>query len=551
MLVLQYARPASGQNETEVFGLDVAVNNFLSAWFRHGRQDKFICRPSDFPSLDHFKELAAAAGHDPENKCIGIDPRTPKQNLENVSCIFRADPLTVDLTWTRQQLQGNGFATCGLVHTMSGERIARAVGELCLAPTDGTDALICPSNAIRDAVKNLWEIYADYLNHRFGGTFVCPIETPVIPLGVDTEKFIRRTTADKREAQREALKTKPDEIVVLFVGRLSFATKAHPLALFRAAEKAAQAANRPVRLVMFGYYKPKDMQPYFENLATDIGKTVRIEFVMNDDVRFPDGLWAGADIFVSLADNIQESFGLTPIEAMAAGLPAVISDWDGYRGSVRDGVDGYLIPTLTPPPEAGKAISDYYFNHRNYGVSLVGAAQSTTVDTDRCAEALTILINDDDKRRAFGASGRQRAQDVFDWRHIIRAYENLWQTLGDKRRNMPRPRAVPDHWPAAHPAFPNPWKMFGSFPSRILSPDDRLQIVMPPADIAVTLKHDMNFFLPDLLVPRDDMMALIEAVRAAGAPFMHDILAPFPATEHDRIWRCIGWMLKHGVGVRV
>jgi len=32
---------------------------------------------------------------------------------------------------------------------------------------------------------------------------------------------------------------------------------------------------------------------------------------------------AVAHAFVSLADNIQESFGLTPIEAMAAGLPAV------------------------------------------------------------------------------------------------------------------------------------------------------------------------------------------------------------------------------------
>ena len=41
---------------------------------------------------------------------------------------------------------------------------------------------------------------------------------------------------------------------------------------------------------------------------------------------------------MSLADNIQETFGLTPVEAMAAGLPCVMSDWDGYRDTVRDGV---------------------------------------------------------------------------------------------------------------------------------------------------------------------------------------------------------------------
>ena len=50
--------------------------------------------------------------------------------------------------------------------------------------------------------------------------------------------------------------------------------------------------------------------------------------------------WSSADIFCSFADNIQETFGLTPIEAMACGLPCVVSDWNGYKETVRDQVDG-------------------------------------------------------------------------------------------------------------------------------------------------------------------------------------------------------------------
>ena len=58
--------------------------------------------------------------------------------------------------------------------------------------------------------------------------------------------------------------------------------------------------------------------------------------------------WSSADIFSSLSDNFQETFGITPIEAMASGLPVVVSDWDGYRDSVRHGVEGYLVPTSMP-----------------------------------------------------------------------------------------------------------------------------------------------------------------------------------------------------------
>ena len=54
---------------------------------------------------------------------------------------------------------------------------------------------------------------------------------------------------------------------------------------------------------------------------------------------------AAADVAVSLVDNAQETFGLAVAEAMAAGLPLVASDWSGYRDLVRDGIDGYLIPS--------------------------------------------------------------------------------------------------------------------------------------------------------------------------------------------------------------
>ena len=85
------------------------------------------------------------------------------------------------------------------------------------------------------------------------------------------------------------------------------------------------------------------------------------------------------------------------------------------------------------------AIAEAYYNEENYGVSLMGAAQSTAVDIARCAEAIRSLAEDDAKRKAFGASGRARAQNTFDWKHIIRAYEDLWRELAEKRRAAAKP----------------------------------------------------------------------------------------------------------------
>jgi hypothetical protein len=235
---------------------------------------------------------------------------------------------------------------------------------------------------------------------------------------------------------------------------------------------------------------------------------------------------------------------------MAAGLPAIISDWNGYRGGVRDGRDGFLIPTYAPPPAAGLAIAEHYFNQENYGVSLMGAAQSTAVDIDRCAASIRALAEDAAKRQAFGASGRARTRDIYDWRHIIKAYEDLWRDLAEKRRAAPPEPVVPQNWQAVHPAFPNPLQMFRSFPSITLKPEDRMRIVMEKDDVAKLMGHEMNFFLPDLLASKWAMKELVEAIRKAGTAHIKDVLAAFPAEEHPRIWRCIGWMLKHGVAVR-
>jgi hypothetical protein len=326
---------------------------------------------------------------------------------------------------------------------------------------------------------------------------------------------------------------------------MSAATKAHPLALFQSLAKAAQKTQRKLRLVLYGYFLPEDQAALFQRLAAAFRDQVAADIITNDDPRFPDGLWAAGDIFASLIDNVQESFGLTPIEAMAAGLPTVVSDWDGYKDSTIEGETGFLVPTLAPSAEAGAAIADFYMNHDNYGAYLMGAAQSTAIDTDQAAACFARLADDDNKRRAMGAAARARARAIYDWRVIIPAYEALWQEQGERKRLLAPPKLPIPH--LTHPYYVNPFAAFAAFPSKKLSPQSFLRVVMTSEEISRILDPMLGPPVPDLLVSPDNLRSMIEGLSKAGRVQVSAIASAMPEREGPRLMRCLGWMLKCGI----
>ena len=117
--------------------------------------------------------------------------------------------------------------------------------------------------------------------------------------------------------------------------------------------------------------------------------------------------------FTSLSDNIQETFGLNPIEAMATGLPVVITDWDGYRDTLENGLQGIAIPTVSAAPGNGLGIASHYRSGRfSYGGFIARTAQFTAVDIDAATTAYARLIDDPELRRKMGAAGAARARSL-------------------------------------------------------------------------------------------------------------------------------------------
>jgi glycosyltransferase involved in cell wall biosynthesis len=106
---------------------------------------------------------------------------------------------------------------------------------------------------------------------------------------------------------------------------------------------------------------------------------------------------------------------------MAAGLPSVVSDWNGYRDTIRDGVDGYRIPTLMPEAGAGSDLAQRYDEGLDSHESYRGqVSQAIAVDGTLLAQAYSKLICDAALREKMGACARERAQSEFDWAVILR-----------------------------------------------------------------------------------------------------------------------------------
>jgi glycosyltransferase involved in cell wall biosynthesis len=150
---------------------------------------------------------------------------------------------------------------------------------------------------------------------------------PVIPLGIHTEDFV--FTPSERQLARQSVGSDENALVVLFMGRLSFHAKAHPLAMYQALQSAALAikpSGKQVVLVECGWHANEFIEKSYAEAAALACPSVRVITLDGRKAEDRHRAWASADVFCSLSDNIQETFGIVPIEAMAAGIPVVVAD---------------------------------------------------------------------------------------------------------------------------------------------------------------------------------------------------------------------------------
>jgi glycosyltransferase involved in cell wall biosynthesis len=540
---LYYA--ARNVDEARIAGIDVAVDRMTDAFLRHARQEILYCHAQDEAAYREFVEKAESFGRSAA-ACRHI-PLNAAEGLAGPGCLLHPDPNIAPYAWPRRWHGQREYSLCGVSHTMSSANVMDAVGQCVIAPTQEWDAIICPSRAIAGSIRALWDEWRAYLADRTGARPSCDMQLPVIPLGIDTERFAPNRLPEKRADLRRRLGIGDDAFVVLFHGRISFYSKAHPLPILLAAEQVANRIERPVVLLFYGYFPTERFEDEFQALVHDIAYESTVRVVSNGDPDYPDGIWAAADVFSSLADNIQESFGLTPVEAMACGLPVLVSDWDGYRDTVTHGGEGLVVPTTMPPAGSGLDLGyRYLIGEETYGNYLAASSQTTAVDIDATAQALERLATNDDLRARLGGAGAARADNVYDWRHVIPAYESLWEELAARRAKAIESAARPPTRPA-HPSRPDPYKMFAGFPTGHLNLADRLEIAVSSLDaINALLQHRMNMFTPHLLMDGSQIAVMIQTVKREPGITAAELVTQLAPDDRPRVLRTIAWLMKLG-----
>lgn len=535
-----------------LMGRHAAGAGFLRGFVTHGGVDSFF---SHNLNADHFADFARrvrqiSGGSEP---CRRVGHDVIGQN-DVPGVLNLPGPELAPFAWRRRTYGNAAYSLCGLNHTVSSARAMDYLGSLLTAPVQPWDALICTSRSARAAMRHVMDDYARYLEERMQAHAPMELMMPVIPLGVDCEAFAQDASATADRAQlRQGLGIATDDVALLYLGRLSFHAKAHPLPMYVAAEAAARRTGRRVHLIQAGWFASDLIEKEYRDGARALCPSVNAIFLDGRDKDVRRRIWRAADIFISLADNIQEAFGLTPIEAMAAGLPVIVSDWNGYRETVGDGVHGFTIPTWMPAGGAGGeiamapeldllgAVDDFVYDRYSGTVS-----QATAVDTGACIDALSVLCGDPDKRHAMGAAGREHARTVFDWSVIIPAYQELWAELDGRRARAGRQHERQGSVVTGVPLRADPFAMFGAHPTSLIGDTTELRLIDGVDGHVLTdrLASNMNTFAQSSLLEPSDLGRIINVLAERGTATVADVLALFDTGLRAKTMVSIGWLAK-------
>jgi glycosyltransferase involved in cell wall biosynthesis len=543
-----YVPDAYGHTTQGIVGRQSAGREFLKAYAASKPAHGFRCVADTTENFATFLDLIAQFGADPAGAFhVGSNDLDA---ISRIGTLYWPDPALGRLAFARRSLRNDAFSLCGVTHSLSESGAIAGIQDMFVAPLQPWDALICTSVAARRAVENILAGWSAYLCERMGVAPTVPVQLPVIPLGVDADRF--RTTdakANNGRALRQQLGIPDSAVLGLYFGRFNFLTKSHPTPMFMAfAQAAANAPDVDLRLLMTGQFANPLVEAEFRDLAEKYCGNVKIAWVDGRDQDASEASWAAADFFVSLPDNVQETFGMTVLEAMAASLPCVVADWSGLKETVVDGDTGFLVPSRMPSADASEMVlARATFGVESFDDSIAALSQVVVVDIADCASRIAALALNPDLRRSLRHRARMLVERDYDWKKILPRYEALWDELaairagagGDGRR-PPVPAQV---------GQTDPFVAFGHFATARLAAGAKVTCLDAEAQerLAAIRANPSHTVLLPLLATTTDMIGILGFLLETCTATVAQIEARFAYLRREKIALSLLWMAKFGV----
>lgn len=285
------------------------------------------------------------------------------------------------------------------------------------------DRLIVTSEAGRVAVDSAITESSKWLSAELNGVSVdClkdRLKRVLIPLGVECQDFDQ---IDKQSARR-LLNIRQESTVFLYIGRFApfFKADLDPLLLVF---KRLSDQNSNLLLLLAGAAENAE-NVKVEEMCTRLGLSDRVKILPNFAPVLKTLLYSASDVFVSPADNLQETFGIALIEAMSAGLPVIATNWSGYRDLVEHNKTGFLVRSFwnTEASAFNGTLGPllYPFERAKF------MSSRTFISTSDLYEYMFVLAHNSQLRAEMGSIGKKRALDLFSWDVVVPLFRDLWE----------------------------------------------------------------------------------------------------------------------------
>lgn len=525
--------------EKTVYGRDVAVETFLHALMTQGspgRYKLFYTRDSitgessacamlnrlaaqnsrrqfeicDIKEFRNLNEFAFRAWHDPDADL-------------NSAVKFRA--------LYSQQLYPI-TATC---HILSYQGLlAGWFLQLLLRGIQPCDSIVCPSRAARIAVHKLFQHVSHSLKEAHGIHLEFKGDISMIPYSVNTDVFCPQNKA----AVRSELQLPQDAFLIAWIGRISPVDKADLLPLLRVFQWLLRDNPAGDLLLLIAGSGEKRFIDLIRTYAADIGIAGRILIKEPLPVDQRHLFHAAADVFVSPIDNIQEVGGITPIEALASGVPQVVADWNSYRETVQHGETGFVIPTYWAHMDRDMPDLEGVYDDYNL-LDHFALAQSVAVDLGAMKRAIEQLWRNPDLRARFAQASRNRALARHSEAVVIRQFEELWSNLSQVAAQLPYKKSARRF---DQPAFVD---NFGHYATEVLDGGATIRLT---SDGQRLLAAEEKF--PPILdlfpsLSKELLLEVLQRVAESGSGIAVDRIQLDMGGRGTYLLRHIMWLLKY------